>query len=261
LKAIEVTGINKSFGDLEVLDNISILVEKNHFVSILGPSGCGKSTLFNIISGLQLPDSGRILINGKDFKGKTGRISYMHQKDLLLPWKTVLDNVCIPLILKKIPLPDARKTAVGYFKSFGLEGFEDAYPSQLSGGMRQRAALLRTFLFASDIMMLDEPFGALDAITRSKMHLWLMNICSKYQPSVLFITHDIDEAILLSDKIYLFTKRPARIKKTIGVNIPRPRSQDVLTSSQFQALKAEVINLLYEEAEENGNNLGNNMSL
>ncbi len=253
MKVIEVAGVSKSFRSLKVLDNISLFVEENRFVSILGPSGCGKSTLFNIISGLQLPDNGHILINGKDFKGKTGRISYMHQKDLLLPWKTILDNVCVPLILKKTPLSDARKKAVGYFKSFGLEGFEDAYPSQLSGGMRQRAALLRTFLFTSDIMMLDEPFGALDAITRSKMHLWLMNIYNQYQPSVLFITHDIDESILLSDKIYIFTKRPAKIKKIINVNIPRPRSQEVLTSPQFQTLKAEVINLLHAETGENGN--------
>jgi len=249
LKIIEVKKINKYFGDLEVLSNISLCVDKNQFVSILGPSGSGKSTLFNIISGLLLPDDGHVFINGKDFTGKTGKVSYMQQKDLLLPWKTILDNVSIPLFLKKTPLPKARKIASNYFNSFGLEGFEEMYPSQLSGGMRQRAALLRTFLFSSEIMILDEPFGALDAITRNEMHLWLMNIYKKYKPTVLFITHDIDEAILLSDKIYLFTNRPATIKKIIDVDIPRPRTQRVFTSPEFQALKGKIINLLQTETQ------------
>jgi len=244
LKKIEIIGVRKFFEDMEVLRCISLVVEENQFVSILGPSGCGKSTLFEVISGLQVPDEGQIFIDGKDFKGKTGRVSYMHQKDLLLPWKTILDNVCIPLVLKGMSLTTARQKAKGYFKAFGLEGFENAYPVQLSGGMRQRAALLRTYLFATDIMLLDEPFGALDAITRSKMHLWLMNIFDQYNPSILFITHDIDEAIFLSDKIYVFSERPATVKRVIDVPIPRPRSKKTLTCKEFQVIKEDILNLL-----------------
>jgi ABC-type nitrate/sulfonate/bicarbonate transport system ATPase subunit len=213
-------------------------------VSILGPSGCGKSTLFNIISGLERPDRGRVLINGEEYNGRTGRVSYMHQKDLLLPWKNILDNVCLPLFIKGNKRKEAHVKAEEYFPDFGLDGFEGKYPNQLSGGMRQRAALLRTYLFADDIMLLDEPFGSLDAITRRKMQDWLLGLFEKLDASILFITHDIDEAIFLSDRIYLLSKRPAVVRKTFDIDIKRPRDARMLTSAHFNRLKEQIIKLL-----------------
>ncbi len=241
---IEVINIKKSFGDLRTLEDVSLSLEKNQIVTLLGPSGCGKSTLFDIISGLEKPDRGQIFIEGKDYIGKTGRVSYMHQKDLLLPWNTILNNVCISLIIKGFKREESRKKANQYFKLFGLDGFENHYPSQLSGGMKQRAALLRTYLFADDIMLLDEPFGSLDAITRRKMQLWLLGILEKLNASVLFITHDIDEAIFLSDKIYLLSKRPAVVKEIFDVDIKKPRESSDLTSKEFIKIKEKILNIL-----------------
>ncbi len=244
MKKLEVVGIEKSFGSLHTLKEVSIELKDNEFVSILGPSGSGKSSLFNIISGLSIPDAGSVFIEEQDFTGKTGRVSYMQQKDLLLPWKTILDNVSIPLLLKGIGKKEARKRAAGYFSSFGLGGFEESYPSQLSGGMRQRAALLRTYLFSNDIMLLDEPFGGLDAITRRKMQQWLLQVLESLQASILFITHDIDEAIFLSDKIYVFSERPATVKRIFEVELPRPRNNSTLTCEAFTRIKEEILSLL-----------------
>ena len=241
---IEAEKIKKSFGDLYTIANVSITLEKNRFVTIIGPSGCGKSTLFDIIAGLEKPDFGSVIISGKDFTGRTGRVSYMHQKDLLFPWYSILKNVCLPLLVKGRSLKEARETAMPYFQTFGLDGFEKKYPAQLSGGMRQRAALLRTFLFADDIMLLDEPFGSLDAITRHKMQMWLLEILEKIKASILFITHDIDEAIFLSDRIYLLSKRPAVVKKIFDVKISRPRDNKVFVSPEFIKIKEEIMNNL-----------------
>jgi len=241
---LEVVNLKKSYPGLSTLEDISLELEKNQFASVLGPSGCGKSTLFNIISGLEAPDRGRIIIDGQDYNGRTGRVSYMHQKDLLLPWKNIIDNVCLPLFIKGIDRKNSYKRAEKYFPEFGLEGFEKNYPFQLSGGMRQRAALLRTYLFADDIMLLDEPFGNLDAITRRNMHTWLLGLFEKLDASVLFITHSIDEAIFLSDRIYLLSKRPAVIRKIFDINIKRPRDNKIITSVEFNRLKEEIIQLL-----------------
>lgn len=241
---IKVINIKKSFGDLRTLEDVSLRLEKNQIVTILGPSGCGKSTLFDIIAGLEKPDRGQVFIEGENYIGKTGRVSYMHQKDLLLPWSNILNNVCIPLIIKGFKRNKSHQKAKEYFHLFGLEGFENNYPSQLSGGMKQRAALLRTYLFANDIMLLDEPFGSLDAITRRKMQLWLLELLEKIKTSVLFITHDIDEAIFLSDRIYLLTKRPATIKKIFDVDIKRPRDNKTLTSKEFTEIKEKILNML-----------------
>lgn len=241
---LEVINIKKSYPGLNTLEDISLKLRGNQFVSILGPSGCGKSTLFNIISGLEMPDSGKIIINGQDYTGKTGRVSYMHQKDLLLPWKNIIDNVCLPLFIKGENRKNSYRKAAKYFPEFGLEGFEKKYPSQLSGGMRQRAALLRTYLFADDIMLLDEPFGNLDAITRRDMQAWLLGLFEKLDASVLFITHSIDEAIFLSDRIYLLTKRPASIGKIFEIDIKRPRDNKLITSIKFNRLKEEIMQLL-----------------
>lgn len=244
MQRLVVKNIKKSYGGIDIIKDVSLSVSPHEFVSLVGPSGCGKSTLLNIISGIETPDSGSVLINGKDSIGKTGRVSYMHQKDLLLPWKTVLDNVSLSLVLKGESWGEARKKALTYLDTFGLKGFEKAYPSQLSGGMRQRAALLRTYLFTKDIMLLDEPFANLDAITRRKMHLWLIKFFDKYKPSVLFITHDIDEAVLLSDKIYVLSERPAVIKGEFKVSLDRPRSTQMFAADTYIKLKEDILNLL-----------------
>jgi len=241
---LEAINIQKSYPGLPTLEDISLEVGRNQFVSLLGPSGCGKSTLFNIISGLEPPDRGKVIIDGQDYNGRTGRVSYMHQKDLLLPWKNIMDNVCLPLFIKGENRKDSYEKAKKYFTEFGLEGFEKKYPFQLSGGMRQRAALLRTYLFADDIMLLDEPFGSLDAITRRNMQAWLLGLFEKLDASVLFITHSIDEAIFLSDRIYLLSERPASVKKIFDIDIKRPRDNKIITSVEFNRSKEEILQLL-----------------
>jgi ABC-type nitrate/sulfonate/bicarbonate transport system ATPase subunit len=250
-----VRNIQKSFGDNLVLQDVSLNLRHNEFVSLIGASGSGKSTIFNIISGLMLPDKGQVIINGQDYTGKTGRVSYMYQKDLLLSWMKVIDNVSLPLVIKGEDKEKARKIAAGYFKTFGLDGFENKYPFQLSGGMRQRAALLRTYLFSSDIMLLDEPFGALDAITRSNMHYWLLKTLKNLDTSVLFITHDIDEAILLSDRVYILSDRPAVIKEEVEIPLPRPRNKDVTTTQIFNDIKKHILETFTLPDDNNDNGL------
>jgi len=236
--------LQKTFGDLLVVDNVSLELNEKDFVSMIGPSGSGKSTIFNIIAGLLAPDAGSVTIDGKDYTGRTGRVSYMYQKDLLLPWRKVIDNACLPLVINGLSWPEARLQVKAFFKVFGLEGFEYKYPSQLSGGMRQRAALMRTYMFSKDILLLDEPFGGLDAITRSKMHYWLLNVLENLTASVFFITHDIEEAIFLSDKIYVLTDRPAKVKEKVVIDLPKPRHKDLVTSAKFNEIKRHIIDLL-----------------
>lgn len=226
MSEVVVKNISKTFDDLHTLDDISIHLKEHEFVVLLGPSGCGKSTLFHIIAGLTKPDSGSVFIDGDDWTGKTGRVGYMQQKDLLLPSKDILTNVAVPLLLKGVSSKSAYLMAKKHFKDFGLEGFEHHYPRQLSGGMKQRAALLRTFLFSKDILLLDEPFASLDAINRRKMHLWLKDLRNEHKSSILYITHDIDEALLLADRIYVLSDRPATTKAEINTqNYPSEREQ------------------------------------
>ena len=194
-----------------------------------------------MIAGIVPIDEGKILIDGQDFTGEPGHVSYIYQKDLLLPWKRVIDNTALPLLIKGERVADARKRVTPYLKLFGLEDFEYKYPFQLSGGMRQRAALLRTYMFSRDILLLDEPFGGLDAITRSKMQTWLLQVIEKIKPSVLFITHDIEEAIYLSDRIYILSERPAQIKEEVQISLPRPRKREIVTSSQFNRIKRHIL--------------------
>ena len=243
LKTINIT---KTFQETKVLDNVSLDLKEREFVSIVGPSGCGKSTIFNIISGLVKPDSGDIYINEENYTGKTARVSYLPQKDLLFPWKKIIDNVSIPLILRGEGSKTARVKAATYFDLFGLKGFENKYPFQLSGGMKQRAALLRTYLFSKDIMLLDEPFGGLDALTKSKMYLWLKKVTEELEASVLFITHDIDEAIYLSDRIYVLSNRPARIVKEVTISLPKIRDKEIITSLEFIEIKKSILQTISE---------------
>ena len=241
---LKVNNLVKNYGDLLVVNDVSIYLREREFLSLIGPSGCGKSTIFNVIAGIVKPDKGEIIIDGEDYTNKTGRVSYMYQKDLLLPWKKIIDNVSIPLVVKGVNKKEARERVKQYFKDFGLEGFEYKYPYQLSGGMRQRAALLRTYMSSQDIILLDEPFGGLDAITKRKMQYWLLDVLDKLKASVLFITHDIEEALLLSDRIYILSQRPATIKGEMAVSIPKPRSRDVVTSVEFNRLKKEIIEIM-----------------
>ena len=241
---LEVKHVSKTFEDGPVLDDISITLHKGELVCLLGVSGGGKSTLFNIISGLLEPDCGQVLLDGEDVTGKPGRISYMLQKDLLLPYRTVEDNVALPLLLRGVDKNEARKQAAALFGEFGLEGTQKKYPAQLSGGMRQRAALLRTYLFSQDIALLDEPFSALDTLTKSAIHGWYLDVMEKIKLSTLFITHDIDEAILLSDRIYLLTGQPGRITEEIVIREPKPRAADFSLTEEFLSYKRQILELL-----------------
>ena len=242
---LSVNNISKAFGENKVLENVSVLLKKGEIVSLLGISGSGKTTLFNIISGLLDADEGEILLDGESIVGRTGKVSYMLQKDLLLPYYTVLDNVCLPLIIKKkLKKSEARKYAEGFFGQFGLEGTQKLYPAQLSGGMKQRAAFLRTYLSSEGVALLDEPFSALDTITRSAMHSWYLEIMNEIELSTLFVTHDIDEAILLSDRIYILSGNPGRISREFSIDQPKPRSGDFILTEDFLAYKRRIIEQL-----------------
>lgn len=237
---LSVENVSKSFDKKEVLKDTCFSLNKGELVCILGLSGSGKTTLFNIIAGLEKPDSGKILLNNEDITGQTGKISYMLQKDLLFPYYTILDNVILPLIIRGEKKEEAQKKAIPLFADFGIDGTQKQYPSELSGGMKQRAALLRTYLFSSDIMLLDEPFSALDMITKQSLHKWYLEMISKLNTSTVFITHDIDEAILLSDRILIIGGTPARIQKEIPVTQPKPRNNNFNFSQEFLTIKKEI---------------------
>jgi NitT/TauT family transport system ATP-binding protein len=231
-------------GAFQALARVTLSVPAGRFVSLIGPSGCGKSTIFNIVAGLQQPTTGRVMIDGEDATGTIGRVGYMLQKDLLLPWRTVLDNVILGMEIQGKPLGEARERALPLLRKYGLSGFEYLYPNSLSGGMRQRAALLRTLLFDTDVILLDEPFGALDAQTKAHMQEWLMQLWSDFQKTVVFVTHDVEEAIFLSDEIHVMGTRPGRILEGIPIPLPRPRDRNVTLSPEFVAIKERCMKLL-----------------
>jgi ABC-type nitrate/sulfonate/bicarbonate transport system ATPase subunit len=234
---IEVRHVSKSFVDrgrrLLALDDVSLAVAPREFVTLIGPSGSGKSTLFNLIVGLQQPDQGTISLNGVVRRERAGQVGYMPQRDLLLPWRTVLDNAILAQEVKGVPRAEARQRARSLLPAFGLEAFAEAYPSALSGGMRQRAALLRTVLTDRDLLLLDEPFGALDALTRRELQDWLLGLWETLSITVLFITHDVEEALYLGDRVVVFAPRPGRILETARVALPRPRRQGMVASPEF----------------------------
>jgi len=245
---VELKNISKTFraggGEVQAVCDLSLQAGRGEFVSLIGPSGSGKSTVFRIICGLAAPDRGEVLINGRACAKPGQAIAYMPQKDLLMPWRSVLDNVILPLEIAGVQRGQAREKALSLFPLFGLDGFEKSYPGQLSGGMSQRAALLRTVLAGREILLLDEPFGALDAITRFKMQQWLQEIWIKFEKTVLFITHDVDEAIFLSDRIYVLTSRPGTVREELKVPFPRPRSSATVTGERFISLKKSLLELL-----------------
>ena len=245
---IALEGIAKSFGALEVIRDISFTAAPSTFVSVIGPSGCGKSTLFNVMAGLETPGAGRVLVDGADATGRSEHFAYMPQKDLLFPWRTILDNTTLGLEVQGVKRKEARQQAEPLFEVFGLSGFQKSMPFQLSGGMRQRAALLRTVVQGRSVLLLDEPFGALDALTRTEMQEWLEKVWEQYQWTVVLITHDIREAVFLSDKVVVLSSRPTTVRLEVEVDLPRPRDLAVVTSPRFAAIEEELLTALREES-------------
>lgn len=253
LPAISVEGLSLAYrGEplVQALRDVSLEVGAGEFASLVGPSGCGKSTLLRVLAGLIAPDEGVARVAGDDARGRPGLAAYMPQRDLLLPWRRALSNATLGAELAGVPPGEAKKRALTLLPRFGLDGFERAWPAQLSGGMRQRLALLRTFLVPRDVLLLDEPFGALDALTRRDMHAWLQDVWVADQRSALLVTHDVDEALSLSDIVYVMSDRPGRIVRRIEVPLSRPRSAADTASPHFGALKAEVLAALHDGRDE-----------
>ena len=235
MSSVNVTRLAKAYDGRAVLGDVTFDVDPGQFVSIIGPSGSGKSTIFNMLAGLDTPDSGAV---------QAPRSAYMPQKDLLFPWRTVLENTALGLEVQGVPKREAREKAQDLFPVFGLDGYEEARPAQLSGGMRQRAAMLRTVVQGHDLLLLDEPFGALDSLTRTGMQTWLQSMWLEYGWTVLMITHDIREAVYLSDRVIVLSNKPARIRCQIDVPLPRPRNLEIVTTPAFAAVEAELMGVL-----------------
>lgn len=241
---LQAEHITKQYGGRTIIQDINIELGQGELVSLLGVSGSGKTTLFHVLSGLVAPEEGRVLLEGRDVTNRPGQISYMMQKDLLLPHKKIIDNVSLPLVLKGEKKKEARAKADPLFQEFGLEGTQYQYPCQLSGGMRQRAALLRTYLSSNGVALLDEPFSALDTITKTTIHRWYLDVMQHIDLATLFITHDIDEAILLSDRIYILNGKPGVIKDEIIIKEKKPRPENFYLTDTFLNYKRMIINKL-----------------
>nr|WP_314766394.1 ABC transporter ATP-binding protein [uncultured Lachnoanaerobaculum sp.] len=245
---LEAKDIGFAYDKRKIITGVNLKLHKNELVSLLGVSGSGKSTLFNIIAGLLKPDTGKIVYDREDITGKSGIISYSFQKDLLLPYLKIEENVALPLLIKKEKKSTAIKKAQEMLREFKLDAYANKYPRELSGGMRQRIALLRTYLFSKDLSLLDEPFSALDAITKDEMHEWYMNMRRRYNTSTIFITHDVDEAILLSDRIYILGNTPSTIKAELKIEVNN-RNNDFKLSESFLEYKKEVLRNLENDGD------------
>ena len=249
---IELRHISKTFSGIDhavpALKDVSFKVMPGEFVTIIGASGSGKSTLFNLCVGLLEPDDGEILIDGEKPENRAGMLGYMPQRDLLLPWRSVLNNVLIPLEIQGIPKKESRQRALEMLPHFGLETFENEYPSALSGGMRQRAALMRTWLTGRSTLLLDEPFGALDALTRKELQNWLLRVWQEFGRTVMFITHDVEEAVYLADRVIVLSARPGEVKRELKIDLPRPRRQRMIADPEFGKLVRELLEELGVDA-------------
>lgn len=241
---LEIKNITKSYNDKTIIQNVNLNLQSGEIISLLGVSGVGKTTVFNILSGLTKPDSGQVILNNENITGKSGIVSYMLQKDLLFDFKTIIDNVSLPLIVNGKRKKDARKITKPYFEKFGLLGFENKYPKELSGGMRQKAALLRTYFFSGEIFLLDEPFSALDPITKYQMYEWYLDISKKMGISTIFITHDVDEAILLSNRIYILSGNPGKISKEINIKNKLENVVEFSLNNKFLEYKKEILDCI-----------------
>lgn len=237
---LSAENIGVRFDGKQIIQDISLHLDEGELVSLLGVSGSGKTTLFNCLSGLLQPDTGKVFLDGEDITGKPGKISYMLQKDLLLPHKTVLDNAALGLLIKGKSKKESRQTALPYFATFGLSGTEKKYPHQLSGGMRQRAALLRTYLASDGVALLDEPFSALDAITKNTVQTWYLQVMEEIRLSTLFVTHDTEEAVRLSDRVYILGNVPGTITDEIRIDLPGKKQDRDPASPAFLQYKKEL---------------------
>ncbi len=229
---------------LSALDDVSLGARAGEFLTIIGPSGCGKSTLLNVMCGLLRADSGRVLLHGEQSPDLLGRVGYMPQRDLLLPWRRVIDNVTLGAEITGRDRDGAREKANAYLGEFGLEAFADNYPATLSGGMRQRVALLRTFMCEQEITLLDEPLGALDALTRLQLQRWLLDVWDRFGQTVVFVTHDVDEAVFMSDRVLVLSARPATVTAEFAIDLPRPRHRDVTTDPRFLRHRTQLLRSL-----------------
>jgi NitT/TauT family transport system ATP-binding protein len=251
---IEIRGVWKEFAKGErrvmALQDIDLDVAQREFVAILGPSGCGKSTLLNMVAGFDHPTRGTVKVEGEEIVAPSPRRCVVFQEPALFPWLTVMDNVVFGPKTRGQPAADYRARAAQIIEQVGLRGFEASYPAELSGGMRQRVGIARVLIMQPQVLLMDEPFGSLDAQTRMVMQELLLQVWERHHETVLFITHDIEEALLLADRVCVMTARPGRIKKSIDVNIPRPRAIEVTTSPEFNALRREVLALIREESEQ-----------
>ena len=246
---LEILSVSQGFGGLEVLQDVTFTVEAGRVACLLGPSGCGKTTLFHVIAGLATPSAGRVLLDGEDITGHPGHLSYMLQKDLLLQHKRIIDNVSLPLVLRGASVEEARSRADELFGVFGLEGTEHRWPSELSGGMRQRAALLRSYLFSQEFMLLDEPFSALDAFTKADMHAWFLEVAERMGTTALVVTHDIDEALTLADEVFVMrgnpqAGEPTGIAGSVRVDCPRCERKTYALTEGFLENKRRLLALL-----------------
>ena len=245
--ALRIESVTKSFDQrlthVPVLESISFDLQTGTWTTLLGPSGCGKTTLLKILAGLESPDSGQVIVEGSDVS-RLGATAFLPQHDTLLPWRTALGNAILASEIDDKPINQAKKEARELFDHFGLAGFESTYPSQLSGGMRQRLALIRTFLTHRSILLLDEPLGALDPLTRATLQKWLLGVWGELKKTVLLVTHDAEEALLLSDRILVLSERPAQLQLDQAVVLPRPRDRG---SSALVAHKTQLLDLLLKE--------------
>lgn len=232
---LSAQNLGVSFDGRQIITDVSLHLEEGEIVSLLGVSGGGKTTIFNCLAGLLVPDTGKVFLDDTDITGKPGKISYMMQKDLLLPHYTVLDNACLGLLIKGKSKKESRAAAQPLFEEFGLAGTEKKYPHQLSGGMRQRVALLRTYLASDGVALLDEPFSALDAITKRTLHMWYLQIMEKIRLSTLFVTHDTEEAVLLSDRVYILGGSPGTITDEIKIDLPGKKQDRDPSDPDFQS--------------------------
>lgn len=250
--ALAVRDVTVRFGERLAVEHVHLSVEEGEFVAILGPSGCGKSTLLNVIAGLIEPDEGEILLGGRPAPDRLGTLAYMPQRDALLPWRSVLDNVILGLEVAGVGRAVARSRALELLPRFGLEGYESLRPAALSGGMRQRAAFLRTVLAEQPILLLDEPFGALDALTRREMQEWLLDLWAELGRTIVLVTHDVEEALLLADRVAVMTPRPGRIKLVERVRAARPRSMQSVAEPAFIEQKLQLYAALRAEPQPAG---------
>ena len=247
---LEIKNLCKTYVDSEeqqivqALINVNLSVMNGEFLSIIGPSGCGKTTLLRIIAGLEQHTTGEVLINGEQLTEPWSRVGFVFQEYALFPWRSVSENIEFGLEIKNVPKQDRRQRALEYIHKFGIDGFEDKYPKELSGGMKQRVAIARTLINNPSMILMDEPFGSLDSQTRNTMQEFLLNIWQNLNRTILFVTHNIDEAVFLSNRVIGLSKRPGSIKFSLEIAIPMPRDR---TSSEFNQYRKEILNFLHRE--------------